>query len=268
MGDYILTLRCHPNDTQLFEDYFILIKNWLQTEIKKYSYSIEMDGTLNRHLHLYIHHDFRDADKVKRRITTKEFKSIQIILKQSKTILATALKVDKVTKTPKKALGYTQKWNCERREYKGYTDQEILDAVEFYYTSERIEKSEVINNDWTHVTNKNFHATVEDYAKKNKLPLKDSDLIKIRMVKDKHTFQLPSKDQERYFKEIRIANCVHSQADEYSCSQEAYAIDKNYDGYMEEEIRDLLKYIKTLKDNNIELNIPPRVFAINQKYDY
>ena len=88
------------------------------------------------------------------------------------------------------------------------------------------------------------------------------------MVKQKNTFQLSSKDQERYFKELRIAHGDSSEYDEHSCSQEAYGHEKNYDRYMEDDIKDLLKYIISLKDDNIELNIPSNVFNIHKKYDY
>jgi len=270
MSQYLITLRCHQNDTQLFEDYMILIKGWLKNEIKRYSWSIEFDETINRHLHLLVEGDYRDSDKVRRRLSTKEFKSIQIKLKQSKTIISNALDVKKIKEMPQKALGYTQKWSCRRRDHLGFTDQEIVDAVEFYYTTARLEKAQDITDDWKHVTNKNFHAVVEDFVKKDKEieSFKDSDLIKLKMVKAKHTFQLNNKDQERYFKELRIAHNNASCTDEFSCSQEAYGHDKTYDRYMEDDIKDLLSYIKSLKDKNIELNIPQSIFNINTKYDY
>ena len=53
------------------------------------------------------------------------------------------LRIDKVKEMPQKALGYTQKWSCQRRDHLGFTDQEIVDAVEFYYTTSRLEKSHV-----------------------------------------------------------------------------------------------------------------------------
>lgn len=269
MSQFLITLRCHPNDTQLFEDYMILIKNWLN-EVQKYSYSIEWDDTINRHLHLIIQADFRDADKVRRRLTTKEFKTIQINLNKSKTILKTALRIDKVKELPLKALGYTQKWHCRRRGHFGYTDQEIVDAVEFYYTTSRLEKQQDVTQDWTHVTNKNFHAIVEDFVKKDETinSFKDSDLIKFKMVQSKHTFQLNARDQERYFKELRIAHEDASLADEASCSQEAYGCDKTFDAYIVEDIKDLFKYIKSLKDNNIELNLPNHIWTMYKKYEY
>jgi len=269
MSQYLITLRCHQNDTQLFEDYMVLIKGWLKNEIKRYSWSIEFDETINRHIHLLIQGDYRDSDKVRRRLTTKEFKSIQINLNKSKTILANALRIDKVKEMPQKALGYTQKWSCQRRDHLGFTDQEIVDAVEFYYTTSRLEKSQVISNDWKHVNSKNFHAIVTDYAKKNDLNLKDSDIICLHMQSNYHTFiGMSIKDMERGFKELRLTHKCSSQADEYSASQQAHAQEKSYDMYMEDDIKDLLSYIKSLKDTNIKLNIPMNVFNIHKKYDY
>ena len=244
----------------------ILIKNWLN-EVQKYSYSIEWDDTINRHLHLMIQADFRDADKVRRRLTTKEFKSIQINLNKSKTILKTALQIDKIKELPLKALGYTQKWHCRRRGHCGYTDQEIVDAVEFYYTTARLEKQQDVTQDWKHVTNKNFHAIVEDFTKKDETikSFKDCDLIKLKMVKSKHTFQLNARDQERFFKELRIAHEDASEYDEASCSQEAYGIDKTFDAYMVEDIKDLLKYILSNAQDGKEL--PNHIFTIHKKYE-
>lgn len=268
MSEFLITLRCHPNDTQLFEDYIILIKNWLN-EVKKYSYSIEWDDSINRHLHLIVQADYRDADKLRRRLTTKEFKTIQININQSKTIIKTALRIDKVKELPQKALGYTQKWHCRRRGHCGYTDQEIVDAVEFYYTTARLEKQQDVTQDWKHVTNKNFHAIVEDFVKKDE-DIEDfskSDLIKLKMVKSKHTFQLNARDQERFFKELRIAHDNYSQSDTASCSQEAYGMDKAFDQYMLEDIKDLLKYIKLLKAKDMSIDIPQNIFYIDQRYD-
>lgn len=268
MSQFAITLRCHQNDTQLFEDWFLLIKVWLQTEIKKYSWSIEHDDTINRHLHLIITGDFRDSDKVKRRLTTKEFKTIQINLKKSKTILAPALKIEKVKETPLKALGYTQKWCCRRRDHKGYTDQEIIDAVEYYYTTTRLEKSQDVSQDWKHVNSKNFHAIVEDFVKKDEdvKDFKNPDFIKLAMVKSKHTFQLNSKDQERYFKELRIAHNDSSEYDEGSCAAEAYAQDQTFDAYMVEDIKDLFKYIlSNLEDGK---KLPDSLFTMYKKYDH
>ena len=182
INKYLLTLNCHPNDTQLFEDYLTLIRTWLDEDdrIIKYSWSIEMDDTIHRHLHLYMEcTSFKDSSKVYDRLKTKEFKSIQIKLNKSKTIFKTAFKIDKIVDTPKKALGYTQKWNSSRRGHKGFTDDEILEAIEYYYTMTRLDKSEDVKDDWIHVTIKNFHAIVEDFVRKDDeiKSFKDSEKI-------------------------------------------------------------------------------------------
>jgi hypothetical protein len=71
----------------------------------------------------------------------------------------------------------------------------------------KLEKIQDVSSDWIHVTNKNFHSIVEDYVKKNpSLDIKESGLVKLEMVKHRHTFQLNAPDQERFFKELRIKN--------------------------------------------------------------
>ena len=247
MAPFLITLRLHQNDTQLFEDWFILIRNWLQEEVHTYSYSIEWDESVNRHIHIFIDGDYRDADKVKRRLTTKEFKVIIGALPNSKSLLQHALDIKKIKELPKKALGYTQKWHCKRREHKGFTDQEIIDAVEYYYTMTKLSKQQEPNKDWIHVTNKNMHALVEDYSSKNELSLQDSGHIKLKMVMDAHTFQLNPKDQARYFKELRIRDkgLNSTQNDQHSCLSEAYGQEKTYDEYMEADIMDLIKHIQS-----------------------
>jgi hypothetical protein len=279
MGDYIITLKCHQNDQQLFEDYLVLVTNWLSENknnknLTRYAWSIEKDGTIDRHLHLFIttRKGFlakEEADKLRRELTTKSFKSIQINLNQSKTIIKHALDIKKISKTPQKVLGYIHKDNCARTERYNITDQEVLDAIKFYFTTERLDKTLPLVSDWKHVTNKNFHAIVEDYIKnKPELSLKDCDLIKLRMVKDRHTFQLPAKDQERYFKELRIAHAKATQNDEISCSQEAYGQEKIYDDHLEDEVVDLIKYLVTLKEDNIGINVPVQIQRLYDKYEY
>lgn len=273
INNYLLTLRCHPNDTQLFEDYITLIKTWINEDdrIIKYSWSIERDETIHRHLHLYlVCTSFKDSSKLYDRLKTKEFKSIQIKLNKSKTIFNTAFKIDKITETPKKALGYTQKWNGLRRDHKGFTDDEIIDAIEYYYTTTRLDKSEEVKDDWIYVTTKNFFALVEDFVRKDdELSFKDSDLIKLKMVKAGHTFiGMSSKQEEKAFRELRIRREACTQSDEFVTSNEAHGLERKYGDLQEEEIVDLLRYIISLKDKDMTMNIPGNVFAIYKKYEY
>lgn len=263
--DFAITIRFQVTDTQLFEDYLIFFKTWMEEEPSRYSYSIEWDDTINRHIHAVVTANYVDGDKLKRRITTKEFLPIIKKLKASNTILANAIKCSVVTKTPKKALGYTQKWHCNRRGHKGYTDQEIVDSVEYYYTTTRLEKTQEIKDDWILLNTKNFHAHVEDFIQKNpELKYEDSDIIKLRMVKHGYSFMsITSKQLEVGFREIRIKNDSSHVNDEAITKQEAYGLEKSFDDYLLEDIKDLFKFVES---NKSKLEIPSSIHYMYQKY--
>jgi hypothetical protein len=242
-----ITLNLHPNDCQLFEDWTLLILHWLETpDVYKYSYAIEKDGTVDRHLHCIVEVDMRDAEKVFSRLSTQEFTCIKKNLKKSKSILAVALHCANVNKEKQKILGYVNKWHTPRRGHKGFTDDEIISAVEYYYTVERLKKAQDVSDDWIHVTTKNFHAIVEDYVKKNQpLDIKESGLVKLNMVKNRHSFMSINLNQlEIGFKELRIAATASTPDDEHTCANEAFGMKKDYDTYMEDDIKDLIKYIQ------------------------
>lgn len=262
-----ITLNLHPNDCRLFEDWWTLIHHWLKTEVEKYSWAIEGDDTVGRHLHAVIETGMRDADKIFRRLTTLEFKSILINLKKSKSILAIALLCENVNKTPQKALGYTQKWHCKRRGHQGFTDQEILDAVEYYYAVTRLEKAQDVSKDWIHVTSKNFHCIVEDYVAKNpSLDIKESGLVKLHMVKAGHSFMsIPLYQLEIGFKELRIKHKAILPEDEHTSSNEAYGMKKDYDSYMEDDIKALISYIQVTNQTGCT---PDPLSNIYHKYQH
>jgi hypothetical protein len=68
------------------------------------------------------------------------------------------------------------------------------------------EVSEEQDDEWIHVTGDNFHAIVTEYAHKNEINIAQAELLTLHMKSNFHTFQLPVKEMERYFKELRLNN--------------------------------------------------------------
>ena len=103
-----------------------------------------------------------------------------------------------------KVLGYVNKeTQCLRRKYKGFTNEEILKAVEYYYTTKHIDKTN-INSDMIILTPKNYHIHMKTEALRHKLQ-PDDPLLTFRMRKDGFCFgNIPDKVETKCKKDLRI----------------------------------------------------------------
>ena len=244
MKHYRIDLRAQSLDINFFEDYFVLFKEHLNS-FSKYSYSIEDDETIDRHLHAYIECDLKRSEDVLRSLTRNQFKPLmKTMVNLTQTTEKNFFHIEAVNKTPLKALGYTQKFNTKRKGHKGYTDDDIIKALEYYYTTEKYDKKHILDKtDWRKVNSRNFHSIVEEYATKNDLNISDQSIVE-RMVKDKFTFiDLPVKTIGRGFRELRIAHEDSVEEDLIQCKSE-------YHGLQDEDS----KYINDIKDLSLLLN--------------
>lgn len=251
MPHYRIDLRAHSLDSSFFEDYLVIFKDWI-SQFQKYSYSIEDDDTIDRHLHCYLVADIPTSDKVKRQLMRNNFNPLMKTMKNcTQTTENNFFHIESVNKTPLKALGYTQKFTCKRKDYKGFTKQDIIDALEYYYTCEKHDKKHILDKtSWRLVTLRNFHGIVEEYVEKHNLDYKCSSLIE-RMKSDKFSFlNVPIKQIKRGFQELRLA---HKQ----SCEQDKIDAHWEFDGIEDkesfhyEEITKLSIFISNLAKNKI-----------------
>lgn len=270
------TFRASPNEPQVFEDYVTLILPIIRNS-SQYSYSIEMDDTTSRHIHVFasLKPTEKDKSKIDQRFCDfKEMKLFRKSLQFKDTNWETAFHYGKKYNAnddcskaiiPKgesdhmKALGYTMKDINKRYQINGIKITEITRAMQFYAATARI-KDSCIQNSWKIVNNKNFHILLEDYAKKNNMTVHDWDLIP-KMTHDRHTFQISARDLKKYECELRFANSEYDEKSEHLDTilnfregDEAIAVWKKNNKEDILEIQETyINQIKKLKEENQKL---------------
>lgn len=202
MPFYLFTFRPQISEQQLFEDFFTILKPELDT-LSKYSYTIEEDNTLQKHIHLLAESKAKDLSAFKQIFQKKIFKDFKSTLKNKMTN-EKGFDDRKVKETPEDlqhTLGYVNKEaQALRRQYKGFTNEEITNAVEYYHVVKRI-KSENVQGDLKIMTSRNIHIYIKDYCERNKI--EPNQLAKLKMIKENHAFsQCPKVDET--FKEVEI----------------------------------------------------------------
>lgn len=209
MPFYLFTFRPQITEQELFENFLTIFIPEIK-KLNKYSYSVEDDGTLQKHIHCVAESKAKDLSAFKQIFNKKIFKEFKTTLKAKQTN-EHGFDDQKIRDEDfLKVLGYVNKeTQCLRREY-NFTNEEILQAVEYYYTSKHIDKHKHIDNDWTILTTKNAHVIIEDYVRIHNIDYNDflvEQDIKMRMIKDKYSFASISKKQiATIFNELIIAN--------------------------------------------------------------
>ena len=225
MPFYLFTFRPQITEQDLFEN-FVTIFSCELDRFMKYSYSIEEDNTLNKHLHCIVESNAKDNNAFKQVFNKKIFKDFKSSLKQKMTN-DYGFDDRKVKDDPEdflKVLGYVNKeTQCLRRKYKGFTNEEILKAVEYYYTTKHIEK-EKINTDMIILTSKNIHIHVKNWCEKNNRLPQDPH-TKLDMIKQGYMFESAGSRQK--IRDIFQELAVYMTPEEYNDPKELEAHDYN-----------------------------------------
>lgn len=170
MPYYLFTFRPQITEQQLFEDFFTILQPELES-LSKYSYTIEEDNTLQKHIHLIAESKAKDNSAFKQIFQKKIFQDFKSSLK-NKLTNEKGFDDRKVKETKEDflhTLGYVNKEpTALRRQYKGFTNEEISTAVEYYHTAKRI-KSAIPKSDLTIVSARNVHIIVKDYCLRNEM---------------------------------------------------------------------------------------------------
>lgn len=267
MPFYKLCFKPQVSESHLLEEYFILLKPFLE-RFTKYSYSIESDDTIQKHIHLIVYNADPDPkSNFYKKFKTATFKPFFNKIKNLLTDEKVFLNCQKVKDTPEdlsKVLGYVNKEHTIRRNKKGFTDQEILDAVEYYYTTEHLDKT-VPKNGYTYLTTKNIHVMIEDFCEKNNLPI-DYPTLKLKMTQQKYSFSnIPPKTISRIFKELRIVHKVSTQHDEQMCNLEQDGMESNYDYETHQNCENLVEFIRSCHSIDPD-EVPENITILLKKY--
>lgn len=193
---YLFTFRPQTSETNLFEQFLTILKPALEDSktIKKYAYSVEEDNSLNVHIHLLA--GFEETKSKNNPLTqffnTKPFRDFKQTLKLKQTNEPNGFDDRKVQDTKEdflKVLGYVNKETvCRRRANKGFTNEEILEGIEYYYTTQHIDKSkDQSKNNWKILTHKNVLAEIEYWMDNNNVE-KWSPIQKVKMIQDRYSF--------------------------------------------------------------------------------
>ena len=267
MPYYKLCFNPQVSESHLLEEYLILLKPFLE-RFDKYSYSVEKDNTINKHIHLIVYNEDPDPkSNFYKKFKTATFKPFFNKMKNLLTDEKVFLHCQKVKDTPEdlsKVLGYVNKEHAVRRDKKGFTDQEILDSVEYYYTTEHLDKT-IKKNNYTYLTTKNAHVMIEEFCEENNLPI-DYPNIKLRMTQQKYSFcNIPPKTISRIFKELRIVHEKSNLQDDQMCNLEADGIDSNYDYETHQNCENLVEFIRNCHGIDPD-EVPPNITNLLKKY--
>lgn len=216
MPFYLLTFRPQPTDFSLLNTFFTVLKPQLNDNpnVLNYACVIEKDNTINRHCHTLV--EFKQTktkdNQLKRFYNNKVFKEFNKMLKNVLTNERWAKDDRKLKDTQEDflhVLGYVFKEVEGNKRFYTFKEQQIVDALEYYYQRERIDKSQPEEDDLNVLTSKTIHANVFDFCKKNDLRPKDQEMVKFKMIKAGYMFsQVQIKDT---FQELDI----HMNPDEY-----------------------------------------------------
>lgn len=268
MPYYSLTFNPQISETNLLEEYLILLKPFIEN-FPKYTWAVEKDKTLSKHLHLLIFNEAQDGSaNFWKKFKTNTFRQFFKNMTNMQTVPETFLHCSKVKNTPQDlmyAIGYVNKEHFIRGAKKGFTDQEILDGIEYYWTKCKIDKVNTIDTNWKIVTLKNAHVLIEEFCERENLSL-DHPFIKLKMTQSRYTFSnIPEKTIDRIFRELRIFHKCSDQSDEQRCNLEANGMSYNYDYWTHENCEELVEFIRSV--NTIEPDeVPQNITNLLKKY--
>lgn len=219
---FLFTFRPHINEQSVFDDFLTIFLPEIKNKCSKYSYAIEDADKLTRHIHILAEMPpaCKDYSKFSQLFNKKVYSAFRDSLK-NKLTNDHGFDDRKVNEDPHdflKVLGYVNKDTSSKKVYEGFTNEQILEGVEYYYASKHIEKSKV-ENDWTILSPKNFHVIIEDYIEKNNIDKETFNpaILERQMIEDKISFaaNLTRDKIMRMFAEIITSQKVHKDLDHY-----------------------------------------------------
>ena len=217
---YLYTINFQDSEFQLTDTFLTILRPALKDSktITNYCYTCEKGQSLKRHLHLMV--GFKKTksknDPLKQFMNSAKFKEFRHILKDKLTNPNIGFDNRKVADTESdflKVLGYVCKETDPKERCFTFTNEQVLKAIEYYYQTQHIDKSQPCKDNWTILTGKNVNVHIEDWLNKN--PDKETkdfqpDYIQEMMVKERYCWHnLTYKNIRRAFAEVIIARGKH-----------------------------------------------------------
>lgn len=216
MPFYLLTFRPQPSEFTLLDTFYTIVKPQLQDNpnVLRYAIVVEKDGTIDRHCHTFV--EFKETKSKGNQLTQfynkKVFNDFREMFKNTLTKAHCAFDNKKVKDTKEDflhTLGYVLKEvECIRREYT-FSEEDCVEAIEYYYQHKKIDKSKPVETDLKIMTSKNIHVNILDYCKKHDMRPRDRELVQLSMTKAGYMFS--QVNVKNTFQEID----VHMNPDDY-----------------------------------------------------
>lgn len=204
MPFYLLTFRPQPSEFNLLNTFFTILKPQLEDNpnVLNYACVIEKDNTINRHCHTLV--EFKQTktknNQLRQFYNKKVFQDFNKMLDKDRALTNHRWSHDdRQLKDTREdflhVLGYIMKEiNCNKRFYT-FSEEDCVEALEYYYQRERIDKSQPCEDGLTVLTSKTIHANVHDFCKKNELRPREKTLVMNKMKKEGYMFsQVQVKD--------------------------------------------------------------------------
>lgn len=247
--NYFVTIRAHPTEVQVFEDFFKLFQIWLK-KANYYYYSIEEDKTPARHAHILINDNAKDMEKFLKKLKNKTFQDYFNKMKDNHTNLDPKFKDGfinvKYVTDDNVTIGYIFKSNNSRIHVGLLQSQEIQECVNAYWITQKSDSRKMSKDKPIRLLNtKNAHGFIQSYCENHDMSVKSRDL-KYKMEKDFHSFDnISPQNVNRIFRTMRIMLNQEEEDDKYnSCCEVTITKDTDYEiRKREDDIKSLLQII-------------------------
>lgn len=258
MFTYLLTARCHPADPEFFEEFLPIFFSKFTKLSKEYYYSIEKDGTCDRHLHFLSRGENpKDVNAVKVKLNTKLFKGFINRLKDSETkyidddtgfINIKAVRADEFDQT----LGYILKDVPPRRYTGSLTPQKIKECLNLHYINER-NKAKTRDPELDSlkiISGRTMVTKIIDFCKRNGIRY-DCPSLYYTMVQHGYFFyNVAVQARARCFRELRVYKVQENTNDKMTLLADLHAdLDLPQ---QTQECEDIYTLLKILKDKGFQ----------------
>lgn len=255
MFTYLLTARCHPADPEFFEEFLpIFFSKFAKAE---YYYSIEKDGTSERHLHFLSRGENpKDVNAVKVKLNSKLFKGFINRLKDSETkyiddetgfINIKAVRADEFEHT----LGYILKDLPKRRHTGDLSSEKIKQCLNLHYINER-NKAKTRDPELDSlkiISGRTMVTKILDFCKRNGIRY-DCPSLYYTMVQHGYFFyNIAAQVRARCFRELRVYKNQENTNDKMVLLSDLSA--DQQEQQQTQECEDIYTLLKILKNKEI-----------------